>query len=164
MGWFSDNMKTACATELKNNYALVTSTQIGLQSFTVLHDAACQVDPTSNAYCYLQAVKNSNPVDAYYFGIPLGIPLPTQSLTLTCSSCAKTLMHNYATALKDPAQAPLLGAMSKAYTTSVAITAGTCGSSFASSLTSAAAALSQPSCATLAGAAMLAWALSSNAS
>ncbi|KAF5311130.1 hypothetical protein D9619_008071 [Psilocybe cf. subviscida] len=162
MGWFSTNMKTACATELKNNYALVTSTQIGLQSFSVLHDAACQVDPTTNSYCYLKAVANTNPVDVYYFGIPLGIPLPAQSLTLTCSTCAKTLMHNYATALKDPAQAPLLDAMQKAYTTSVTLTAGTCGSSFASSLTSAAAALTRPSWALLAGVVTFAWTLSWN--
>jgi hypothetical protein len=162
MGWFAENMKTACAVEVKNNNALVTSTQIGLQSFTVLHDAACLTDPTTNSYCYLKAVGNSNPVDAYYFGIPLGIPLPKQSLTLTCSSCAKTLMHNYATALKDPAQAPLLAPMQTAYTTSVTISAGTCGSSFASSLTSAAAAPSRPSWATLAGVMILAWALSWN--
>lgn len=102
----------------------------GLNAFSVMHDVACLPDPTTNAYCYIQAVKNLNPSDLYYYSLPQGIPLP-KTATPTCSACSKSVMGIYATALEDATTGPLLTGLKSAYPPSAALSAQLCGAAFA---------------------------------
>ena len=112
---------------------------LALQAFQVMHDVACLADPTTNAYCYLNAVRNTNPSDLYFYSLPLGIPLP-DTATPSCSACSKSVMGIYSTALQDPNQAKLLTGLKSSYKASAQIAAQYCGSAFA--LTSISAAMS----------------------
>ena len=112
---------------------------LALQAFQVMHDVACLADPTTNAYCYLNAVRNTNPSDLYFYSLPLGIPLP-DTATPSCSACSKSVMGIYSNALQDPTQAKLLTGLKSSYKASAQIAAQYCGSAFA--LTSISAAMS----------------------
>ena len=116
---------------------------LALQSFQVMHDTACLPDPTTNAYCYLSAVQNTNPSDLYFYSLPLGIPLPSTA-TPSCSACSKSVMGIYATALEDPSQSKLLTGLKSSYKASAQVAAQFCGSSFA--VTSISAAISLYCC------------------
>ncbi|PPQ99338.1 hypothetical protein CVT24_009152 [Panaeolus cyanescens] len=141
MNWFAANLKTSCAQELKEQNMMAMQTLTGLQSYQVMHDTGCLVDPTTNTYCYVNAVRQSNPTDLYYYNIPLGTPLPqTQNTKLSCSPCSKSVMGLYASALQDPAQ-PDLAALKKAYNPSVNFAASQCGSDFTNGVVSAATSL-----------------------
>lgn len=113
---------------------------LALQAFQVMHDAACLVDPTTNAYCYLSAVQNTNPSDLYFYSLPLGIPLPNSSKP-SCSACSKNVMGVYAAALQAPSQAKLLTGLKSTYDVSAQVAAQFCGSAFAITSVSAAVSL-----------------------
>jgi hypothetical protein len=95
-----------------------------------MHDVACLADPTSNTYCYINAVRNPNPSDSYYYGLPIGTRLP-QTSTPTCSACSKSIMGIYSSALNDPAQRPLLTGLQTTYEPSAALSVQLCGAVFA---------------------------------
>lgn len=139
MAWFRDNMQTQCSQELSANNVMVTnalrgthrpsssvetrlSCNEGLQAYSLMRDAACVVDPTTNAYCYVEAVRNSNPSDLYFYQLPLGIGLPTNTVP-SCSSCTKSIMQLYATAGN-------LTALVSTYNTAARIADGSCGSGY----------------------------------
>lgn len=139
MASFASQLQSDCSQELSNTNLMVVNTLTALQAFQVMHDSACLADPTTNAYCYLSAVQNSNPSDLYFYSIPLGIPLPNTA-TPTCSPCSKSIMGMYAGALQDPTQVKQLTALKSAYKESALVAAQFCGSAFA--LTSISAAIS----------------------
>jgi len=130
MAEFALTMKTACADELKELNTMAVTTLMGLNAFQVMHDVACLGDPTTGTYCYLNAVRNSNPSDSYYYQLPLGISLPKVS-TPTCSACSKSVMAIYATALQDAVTGPLLTGLKATYDTSAALSVQLCGAGFA---------------------------------
>ncbi|KDR80289.1 hypothetical protein GALMADRAFT_62417 [Galerina marginata CBS 339.88] len=130
MNWFASTLKTSCVEELKDLNTMVVSTLMALNAFQVMHDVACEADPSSNTYCYLNAVRNSNPSDSYYYQLPLGIPLPKSSVP-TCSACAKSVMGIYATALQDATTGPLLTGLQSTYESSARLSVQFCGSGFA---------------------------------
>jgi hypothetical protein len=130
MASFASHLLSDCSQELGNRNLLAVKTLTALQAFQVMRDAACQVDPTTNAYCYLTAVQNTNPSDLYFYSLPSGIPLPNSSKP-SCSSCSKTTMGIYASALEDPIQSKRLTGLKSSYGVSAQIAAQYCGSSFA---------------------------------
>ena len=95
-----------------------------------MHDAACTSEPTSNSYCYVNAVRNANPADLYYYQLPLGIGIP-KTAVLTCSSCSVSVMNVYAAALRNPVTASLLTGLKATYDSANALSAQSCGSVFA---------------------------------
>jgi len=139
MASFASQLQSDCSQELGNQNLLVVNSLIALQAFQVMHDTGCLVDPTTNAYCYLSAVQNTNPSDLYFYSLPLGIPLPNTSKP-SCSACSKSIMAIYATALQDVTQAKLLTGLKSSYDVSAQVAAQFCGSAFA--LTSISAAIS----------------------
>lgn len=141
MASFASSLQTSCSIELGNQNLLVANSLIALQAFQVMYQSACLTDPVTNAYCYVSAVQNSNPSDLYFYSLPLGIPLP-KTTTPSCSSCSKTMMGLYSTALEVPSQAKLLTPLKSAYIVSAEIAAQFCGASFARTITSAATSLS----------------------
>lgn len=138
MNWFADSLKTSCEQELKEQNIMAMQTLTGLQSYQIMHDTGCLIDPTTNSYCYLNAVRQTNPTDLYYYNIPLGTPLPqSPSTKLSCSSCSRSAMGLYAGALKDSSQ-PDLSALKKAYNPSADFAASQCGADFANGIVSSA--------------------------
>ncbi|KAF9475701.1 hypothetical protein BDN70DRAFT_224390 [Pholiota conissans] len=130
MAWFAGALKSACSSELGNNNALAASTLTALQAFSVMYDAACQADPTTNSYCYIEAIHNTNPSDLYYYALPLDITVPNSTVP-TCSQCSKSVMGVYAASLKDANQKPLLTGLSQTYDPAAQLTVQYCGADFA---------------------------------
>ncbi|KAF8155860.1 hypothetical protein B0H34DRAFT_798957 [Crassisporium funariophilum] len=130
MAWFASELKIACSDELEALNTMAVEVLMALQAFDVMHDVACLPDPTTNTYCFLNAVRNKNPSDLYYYQLPLNIPLPKKS-TPTCSACSKSVMGLYASALKDPIEGPLLTGLKATYEPSAELSVQLCGAGFA---------------------------------
>ncbi|KAF8903279.1 hypothetical protein CPB84DRAFT_1814674 [Gymnopilus junonius] len=124
------DLQTACADELKGLNTMAVSTLMALNAFQVMHDVACSIDPTTNSYCYLDAVHNANPSDSYYYQLPLGIPLPNSSVP-TCSPCSKGAMNIYASALENTTAASLLTGLQSTYEPSAKLSVQFCGAGWA---------------------------------
>ncbi|KAF4618585.1 hypothetical protein D9613_010091 [Agrocybe pediades] len=131
MAWFASSLKDNCAKELDADYTLAVETLQGLNAFSVMHDAACLTSPGTNSYCYVNAVRNSNPADLYYYQLPLGIGIPKVSTSLTCSQCSVSVMRVYASALTDLSTAPLLTGLKSTYDDAASYSAQVCGANFA---------------------------------
>ncbi|KAH8084356.1 hypothetical protein BXZ70DRAFT_957878 [Cristinia sonorae] len=104
MAWFRDTLQVQCATELTANNAMVLNTFRGLQAYGLMRDTACLVDQTTNAYCYVEAVRNTNPSDLYFYQLALGTNLPP-NVVPSCSTCTKSVMQKFADAVDVPALA-----------------------------------------------------------
>lgn len=143
MQWFATQLQTDCAKDLQEGNANAVDALAGLQAYTLMRTAGCDVDPNTNTYCYLNAVHNSNPSDLNYYNLALGLTLPKGSVP-TCSSCTKNLMGIYWAALTDPASYSNTNGTSapnndvtqftdlqKSYASAQAITSNTCGTNFA---------------------------------
>ena len=98
-----------------------------------MRDAACLADPASNAFCFIDAVRNTDPTDMYFYQLPLGIALPLNANPL-CSSCTGSILGIYAQALHDPSQADSLGALKKTYEPAAAVAIKSCGASYATAI------------------------------
>ncbi|GLB42088.1 hypothetical protein LshimejAT787_1101030 [Lyophyllum shimeji] len=133
MGWFANALKTACAQDLTDQNAMAVSTLNDLQAYALVRETGCLTDPTTNTYCYLNAVRNSNPSDLYFYGLPLGHKLP-KSATPSCSACTRSLMGTYSAALEDPAQAAELTGLKKTYNDAVQLAVSTCGNGYAANV------------------------------
>jgi len=141
MASFASSLQTTCAQELVNQNLLVVNSLIALRAFQVMHDSACLADPTTNAYCFLSAVQNTNPSNFFIYSLPLGLALPKTS-TPSCSACLKSTMGIYATALQDRPQAALLTGLNSVYQASAQLVVQLCGAAFAQTSISAAMTLS----------------------
>jgi hypothetical protein len=64
---------------------------IGLQSYSLMRQVACLADQNTSAYCYIEAASSPNPSDLYFYSLPFGVPLPTNT-NLSCSGCTKNVM------------------------------------------------------------------------
>ncbi len=98
-------------------------TLTGLLSYTLLRNTACLPDQTTNAYCYVEAVHNSNPSDLYFYSLPLGIQIPP-TVTPSCSACTKSVMGLYAQSGMN------LTALSTVYNGAAAIANKQCGNGY----------------------------------
>jgi hypothetical protein len=96
-----------------------------------MRDAACLSDPTTNTYCFLNAARDTNPTNLYYYSLPLGSKLPARSTDPQCTACLKSLMSLYGTALKDANQAKTLSGLLSTYEGAAETTLGKCGAGFA---------------------------------
>lgn len=96
-----------------------------------MRQAGCLADQTTNAYCYLEAVRNPNPSDVYYYQLPLGLAVPNNTKP-TCSACTKSLMSLFDAALPATASAKSAlsgggGSSTNATNSSMPIANGTTG-------------------------------------
>ena len=107
-------METTCEEDLKDDNPVVSETLtgssillvkislvltgmivIGLRAYELMRKTACLPDQTTNTYCYIEAVTNSNPADSYFYTLPLGLQLP-DNISPSCSACTKSVMSLYA--------------------------------------------------------------------
>ena len=59
-----------------------------------MREAACLEDPSTNAYCYMNAIAATPPGDIYFYALPLGISLPNKTKP-SCSPCVKSVLSVY---------------------------------------------------------------------
>lgn len=139
MDWFAAQMKVECRQELSQRNDRVLSALTDIQAYDMMRKAACLVDPSTNSYCYMSAVINTNPSDLYFYSLPSGIFLP-QTTEPTCSACTKSMMALYALSLSE--QYPDMGAevvdetkplagLQKTYGASTVLTQNQCGAAYA---------------------------------
>lgn len=124
MNWFATAIQDSCAIDIAAENDLALSTLTALKGYGPMFDAACQTDPTTNTYCYVNAVHSSNPSDQYFYQLPLGISVPNTS-TPSCSSCTKSVMNVYAAAY------PESEALQKTYTNAQKLADDACGNGYA---------------------------------
>ncbi|KAG6817105.1 hypothetical protein H0H87_012626 [Tephrocybe sp. NHM501043] len=130
MGWFAAELQKACAQDLQDQNAMAVGALRDFRSYSLYREVGCLTDPTSNTYCYLNAVRNSASSDVYFYQLPLGL-VPPKSTNLTCSACTRSLMTTYSAALADPVQADLLTGLKKTYADAANLAVAQCGSGYA---------------------------------
>jgi hypothetical protein len=108
-----------------------------------MRDAASLSDPATNTYCFLDAVRNTDPTDLYIYQLPLGIGLP-QNANPLCSPCSGSVLGVYAKALSDPAQADSLAGLKETYDPAIALIIKSCGSTYATAIATSGVVALQP--------------------
>lgn len=91
-----------------------------------MRSAACLIEPTTNTYCYLDAMHNSNPSDGYYYSLPLGLGIPNNTIA-SCSACTKSLLTLYYSAWNDTG----LKGLKATYPNAAKIAVADCGTAYA---------------------------------
>lgn len=119
---FISSLQSSCSSDLANKNAMVVSLLNGLQSYALLRNAACLPDPSTNTYCYIEAVHNTNPSDLFFYQLPLGKGLPSD-ITPSCSACTKSVMGLFS-------QAQNLTALSSTYGPAAKIAVSQCGQGY----------------------------------
>lgn len=136
MDWFASSLKAQCATELTEENPFVVKTLNGLNLYGLSRKAGCQLNPATNVYCYTQAATLSDPSDLYFYQIQFGLSIPN-STKPSCSSCTKSLMNLYVSAIsgnegiKDD---DVRSALAHSYAPAAQIAIGVCGDGFVQSL------------------------------
>ncbi|KAJ3712690.1 hypothetical protein C8R42DRAFT_727849 [Lentinula raphanica] len=128
MATFASTLQTVCAKDLTDNNLFAVSTLQALHAYSLTQAAGCLNDPSTNSYCYVKAVHNTNPSDLYFYSLVSGVAI-SNSTTLTCSSCTKSLMSLYVDALN--ANASQLSELASVYPAAQALAASACGSTYA---------------------------------
>ncbi|KIJ61856.1 hypothetical protein HYDPIDRAFT_115331 [Hydnomerulius pinastri MD-312] len=129
MAWFASALQSSCRTDLANQVEMAVDTLTALQAYDLMRNAACQVDADTNAYCYVEAVANSDPSSYWFYQLPLGQPL-VPITNSACNSCMKALMSMYADALSST-NSTSLGGLVKTYGDAASSLNNACGSSYA---------------------------------
>ncbi|KAF8622380.1 hypothetical protein AX15_007062 [Amanita polypyramis BW_CC] len=129
MGWFASQLQSSCKQEVQSNVPIATDTLTALQAYGLMYDVACATNPATNAYCYVEAVQNSNPADMYLYQLPINIAFPN-SATPTCSACSKDVLNTYLAAVQDPTQSGNLKALAATYNSGARAVDIQCGSTF----------------------------------
>ncbi|KND94873.1 hypothetical protein TOPH_00537 [Tolypocladium ophioglossoides CBS 100239] len=93
-----------CKAELDQGQSLVLQAWRGLKSYKMLYSVTCLQDPSTNMYCFANAVTNiTTPSDSYLYFMPYGLALPGASMP-TCNWCTQETMAIYHTASADRQQ------------------------------------------------------------
>jgi hypothetical protein len=95
-----------------------------------MYNAGCLSDPATDSYCYVGAVVNPNPSDLYFYQLPLGTML-TNSTASSCSTCTKSLLGLYETALGNGAELVDLSGLRETYPSAAALAGSECGQGYA---------------------------------
>jgi len=138
MNAFASSLRSICATDLTNGNVLVNNALTGLSTFSLMRRLGCAPDPSTNTYCYVNAVFNTSPSDLYFYQLPYGIGLPNNT-TPSCSSCLKVMMGLYLAVVKgtdpDTTDNTVRSMLSRTYSTASQLSAITCGSNFVQTTT-----------------------------
>ncbi|KAG6235151.1 hypothetical protein E4U24_008380 [Claviceps purpurea] len=90
-----------CKSEFDQNQTQILQAYRGLRAYNVLYSAACLQNPTTNSYCFANAVTNlSTPSNTYLYFMPYGMSLPGASKP-SCNWCTQTTMAIYHSASAD---------------------------------------------------------------
>ncbi|RPD61430.1 hypothetical protein L227DRAFT_68773 [Lentinus tigrinus ALCF2SS1-6] len=95
MGWFANQIQTACKKDIAAQNALVLDAVAGLNSYSMMREAACQINQETDTYCYVEATQSTHPSDLYLYQLPLGLALPNTTVP-SCTSCVQSVMSVFA--------------------------------------------------------------------
>jgi len=154
MEWFLSQLLDACSKEKSDNHSTVWQALastfpfiyfmeqfcshiavvafVGLQSFSLMRDAACLVNKDTSTYCYIEAASRNNPSDLYFYTLPFGLPLPNDS-TPSCSSCTKSIMALFGS------QVNVTDGLEHTYDPAARLASSKCGSNYVSAIASSSA-------------------------
>ncbi|TVY46708.1 hypothetical protein LOCC1_G004664, partial [Lachnellula occidentalis] len=127
MNSFATNMtqSSTCASDLTSANPLIASAHLGLQAYKPMYQASCLRNPSSNAYCFAEAITNtSNPSDSFIYHLPLNVTLPGGSMP-TCDDCLQQVMGVFEAASSDRA-----GALASDYVGAATQVNAICGPTF----------------------------------
>ncbi|KAG9313563.1 hypothetical protein JVU11DRAFT_5890 [Chiua virens] len=130
MSWFASSLQASCQVDLSNQVATAVTTLNALNAYDLMRNVACQVDPATNSYCYVEAVANADPSSYWFYQLPLGLPLGPNITQNACNECTKDLMASYASALNSTDGARLDG-LADRYNAAVDTLNGVCGAAYA---------------------------------
>lgn len=103
-----------------------------LNAYDLMRDSACLIDPVTDAYCYIEADASTDASSLYFYQLPLfGHTLPNIT-TYACSTCTKSLMAMYWTALSGSNASSLTGLQDN-YAAAATEANNICGAGFAQS-------------------------------
>jgi hypothetical protein len=150
MSSYLSQLNSVCKNDLAAENPVVLQAQIGFQSYTAMRTAACLPDPTTNAFCYIDALAATTPADLYFFGLPLGTPVPNTTKP-SCSPCVKSVLAVYALYVTpssgsgaiqigpetgnssvSPTQATPLPVLDRTYPAAARLAVNQCGGTYAS--------------------------------
>ncbi|KAI0064371.1 hypothetical protein BV25DRAFT_1783216, partial [Artomyces pyxidatus] len=123
LAWFAGELPKQCSEELDDNNETVQQALQGLQMYSLMRQVACLPDQSTSAYCYVEAVANSNPSDLYFYSLPWGLALPNNTVP-TCSGCTKSVMSLLS------AQATQLDGLKLTYNAAARLASSTCGTGY----------------------------------
>jgi hypothetical protein len=95
----------------------------------------CLSDPTTMAYCYIEAVYGPMTTDMFVYQLPLGIKLP-RPVKASCSACTKTIMGMYANVLQTNGSSGETNGLTTTYNDAAGLLDGACGQAYATQLSS----------------------------
>ncbi|KAF3017635.1 hypothetical protein E8E15_005485 [Penicillium rubens] len=84
-----------CGDDYENGNSVVKGTYRDLVAYEPMYRATCLMSPSTQKYCFVDAVSNSTAPDDYgVYLVPLGTPLTVGSVP-TCNKCLKETMDIY---------------------------------------------------------------------
>ncbi|KAJ5170891.1 uncharacterized protein N7500_003674 [Penicillium coprophilum] len=84
-----------CGDDFQNNNSVVKGTYRDLVAYEPMYRATCLTNPSTQDYCFVDAVSNSTAPDDYgVYLMPLGTPL-TVGDTPSCTKCLKATMETF---------------------------------------------------------------------
>jgi hypothetical protein len=102
-----------------------------MNAYKLMYDAACMSDPSTNTYCYMEALAKPSSPDLYLYQLPYGIPLPPNTSGLSCSPCSRTILNLYSSNLNNGTTAADLKGLKRTYSNAVEEINQQCGNTFA---------------------------------
>ena len=132
MDWFASSLKSECATDLSQRNSFVENTLNALDLFAVSRQAGCLSNPDTSVYCYVQAATQPNAYDLYFYQVLFGLQIPNNTRP-SCSSCTKSLMNLYMSAISGQGEImddDVRSMLAQAYAHAADIASGVCGNGF----------------------------------
>ncbi|KAH9941795.1 uncharacterized protein BXZ73DRAFT_41841 [Epithele typhae] len=123
MAWFETNIQTTCKADLAAKNSIVTDALAGLQAYSLMRTAACEIDTAADKYCYLDATQSGDAADLFVYQLPLGLGLPNTSVP-SCTACTQRVMGVFANDTKGVA------GLQKTYAQAAGVVNNACGSHF----------------------------------
>jgi hypothetical protein len=132
MEWFASSLKDQCDTELSQRNPFVANTLDALDLFDLSRQVGCLSNPDTNVYCYVQAAAQPTASDLYFYQVLFGLQIPNNTKP-SCSSCTKSLMNLYLSAISGPGKITdddVQSMLARAYAYAADIASGVCGNGF----------------------------------
>ncbi|KAI9742820.1 MAG: hypothetical protein M1818_003549 [Claussenomyces sp. TS43310] len=102
----ANNLTTAanCAADYANGNSVVMQVYTGLISYRTMYQASCLRDPSTDSYCFADAITNStSPTNSYIYYLPLNTSLPGGT-NPTCNTCLQHTMAVFQTSAANRSQ------------------------------------------------------------
>ncbi|KAF7763989.1 hypothetical protein Agabi119p4_8526 [Agaricus bisporus var. burnettii] len=131
MGWLAESLQQECEMDLNDRNDLALDALTAMNAYQLMYDAACMSNPSTNTYCYIEALVKTGSPDLYLYQLPFGPSLPSNVTGLTCSPCSKSVLNLYSSALNNETTADNMKGLQQTYDRAVGKVNQVCGNDFA---------------------------------